>query len=531
MTFPALVPCPESVEVFDGDTTVPDVVPVEADPPMTAWQRRSLEDWLGSPVQPVGPDAEKAWVVIGHDDALAEGAYRLVIDGGIRISAAGTPGVINALQTLRQFTGPDSFSPAPARRSSPLTLPNLEIVDRPRFGFRGVHLDVARHFVPKREVLTFIDVAAAHKLNALHLHLTDDQGWRVPIEKYPDLTVVGAYRDDSLVATGPDGTKHFAGRPHGGFYTKGDIREIVEFAASRGVTVIPEIDVPGHSVAAIAAYPELGVDSPDVDVWTEWGINDCVLDPSQSTVDFYTGVLDEVMDMFDSPVIHIGGDEVPYARWQNSPTVRERAAALGLGSVADLHGWFLARLVEHIESRGRRAGVWHEAVSAALPTSAVVNAWDDVDGVRNYLCAGYDTVVSCCSHLYFDYRPSDEPDSPSPAVPVISLQDVYGFAPDTPDVRDAAAQAGSSVVGMQAQLWTEWLDTPSARNYHAYPRLAAFAEVSWSTERDYEDFIIRLENPDGGHLARLDAAGIDYRPLSGPRPDQHRPDVARMTGR
>lgn len=522
MTMPSLVPSPTSVRETGGDVTVPDVVRIAGDLPTSAYQQRCLEDWLGSPVQIVDSNA---WLSITRTQ-LPDGAYRLVIADTVRIEAAGPSGVQHALQTLRQFAGPEAFAPAP--KSTPVRLARAEIDDVPRFGFRSVHLDVARHFVPKAEVLRFIDLAAAHKLNALHLHLTEDQGWRMPVDAFPRLTEVASIRDDTLVAWDPHGEKHYSGRPHGGFYSKQDLREIVAFAADRGVTVIPEIDVPGHSVAAIAAYPELGVGAPDVDVWTDWGINDCILDPSDYTVDFFRTVLDEVMDVFPSPVIHIGGDEVPYRRWQESADVRRRAADLGLESVDELHGWFLAQLVAHIEARGRRAGVWHEAVSAALPTSALVNAWSDTDGVESCLAAGYDTVVSCCSHLYLDYRPSDSGDEPSACDPVLPMRKLYDFDAVTPGMRAAADESGAQIAGIQAQLWTEWLDSQSIRDYHAYPRLAAFAELAWSETRGYADFENRLR---GGHLERLDAAGVDYRPLEGPRSRQLRPDIRALTGR
>lgn len=528
MTMPALMPQPSSARETGGDTLVPDIVRVAADPPLTGYWRRSLEDWLGAPVEDVdsGDVDSGAWLTIGRDGALPAGGYRLVIGDAVTIEAADDEGTGSALQTLRQFADAEAFAPAPRRRT--VRLARAEVDDAPRFGFRGVHYDVARHFSPKAELLRFIDLAAAHKLNALHLHLTEDQGWRMQIDAYPRLTEVASDRADSLIAWGPDGTEHYAGRPHGGFYTKQDLREIVSFAGERGITVIPEIDVPGHSVAAIAAYPQLGVGSPDVDVWTGWGVNDCILDPSEFTIDFFRTVLDEVMDVFPSPIIHIGGDEVPYRRWQESADVRQRAADVGLGSVEELHGWFLAQLVSHIESRGRRAGVWHEAVSEALPTTAVVNAWSNAVGVAECLAAGYDTTVSCCSHLYLDYRPSDSADEPSACEPVLPMRELYEFDPLTPGMQAAAERGGATVAGIQAQIWTEWLDSQSIRDYHAYPRLAAFAELAWSSARDYDDFERRLA---GGHLDRLDAAGVDYRPLDGPRARQLRPDVRALTGR
>jgi len=521
---PGLIPRPVTVRAGAGSTTVPATIGLASVLPLSRWWTRSVEDLLGAPVRPV-PAGEPAWFRVVRSDELPEGAYRLLVEEGIVVTASSSAGATNALHTLRQLASPEAFAPAP--RDDAPRLANVLIEDKPRFGFRGVHLDVARHFVPKAELLRFIDLASAHKLNALHLHLTDDQGWRIEIEAFPRLTSTGGWRADTTIATGPGGPR-LKGRPHGGFYTATDLREIVAFARERGVVVIPEIDVPGHSVAAIAAYPRLGVDSPTVDVWTGWGVNDCILDPSEFTLDFYRRVLDAVMTVFDSPIIHLGGDEVPYDRWAGSEAVRRRAAELGFDSVEPLHGWFLGRLIEHLEAGGRRAGVSHEAVSPSLPTTAVVNAWGGIESVRRCLEAGYDTTISCCSHLYLDYRENDAPEEPSACGPLLSTRRLYEFDALTPAVLAAASDGGAAVTGIQAQIWTEYLDTADIRDYHAYPRLSAFAELAWSSERDYPDFVRRLEED---HLARLSAASVAYRPLAGPLPWQQRPDVRAICGR
>lgn len=537
---PALVPLPGTVHTLTGQTRVPAVVGYSTELSLNPWALDSLQHWLDAHVRPAEAGAP-AWLRVVRDAAVPAEGYRLLVRNGVRITVSDASGLTNALHTLRQLAGPEAFAPRSgpeaelpdvrqpaASRPQPVVLDNLSIEDHPRFGFRGVHLDVARHFIPLAEVLRFVDAAAAHKLNTLHLHLTDDQGWRIEIPEFPRLTSVGAWRADSTLVYGHDGQQHLSGQPHGGYYTAADLREMVAFARARGITVIPEIDVPGHSVAAIAAYPELGVDAPEVDVWTGWGVNDCILDPSDYTLDFYRRVLDTVMDIFDAPIIHIGGDEVPYERWHASGTVRQRAAELGLDSVELLHGWFLGQLVEHIEARGRRAGVWHEAVSPALPRTAVVNAWGDTGTVRDALAAGYDTTISCCSHLYLDYRECDHPEEPSACDPLLSTEKLYDFDPLTAEVLAAAAKTGAQITGIQAQIWTEYLDTPDIRDYHAYPRLAAFAELAWSHSCHYADFVQRLNS---GHLTRLAAAGIGFRPLAGPAPHQLRPELAVLCGR
>ena len=532
MTRPALVPQPRSVSERPGSTAVPAVVTVDSFLPLGKWLIRSLEDWLDTSLVPAdslaGADSRAgAWLTVSEDPDLRPGAYRLAVGGGVRIAAAGREGVLNAAQTLRQLAGARAFAPAPVGADEPVELANVDIDDAPVFSFRGVLLDVARHFMPMNELLRFIDLAAAHKLNALHLHLTDDQGWRIDIPALPRLKEISSWRSDTMLYYTEDG-RFMSGRPHGGCYSLDELREAVAYARERGVTIIPEIDLPGHSVAAIAAYPRLGVDAPEVQVWGGWGVNDCILDPSEYTLDFFRTVLDTVMDVFDAPIIHLGGDEVPYERWHASESVKLRAKELGLESVELLHGWFLGQLSAYVEAHGRRAGVWHEAVSSTLPKSAVVNGWGGLGTVVDSLAAGYDTTISCMSHLYLDFRENDDPREPSGCRPMLSTEKLYSFEPLTQEVLAAAETGGSAVTGIQAQLWTEYLDTQEIRDYNTYPRLSAFAEVAWSEQRDYSNFIGRLKSD---HLDRLAAAGVDFRPLDGPHPWQERPDIRAIAGR
>lgn len=526
-----LVPAPSTIQLQAGTTAVPATIVVDTFLPLGRWLHRALEDWLDTDIVPAHPaagsGANTAWLRVSEDATLAPGAYTLRTGSdGVTITTRGREGLLNAAQTLRQLAGPRAYSPAP-RRGTGVELPTVTIADEPLHGFRSVHLDVARHFVPQDELLRFIDLAAAHKLNAVHLHLTDDQGWRIEVPAFPRLMEIAAWRKDTMEVPAGDGA-FMTGRPHGGYYTLEQLRDAVVYAQERGVTIIPEVDLPGHSVAAIAAYPQLGVDAPEVEVWTGWGVNNCILDPSDYALDFFRTVLDTVMDVFDSPIIHLGGDEVPYERWHGSDTVKQRAADLGLESVELLHGWFLGQLAQHVESRGRRAGVWHEAVSATLPTTAVVNAWGGLDSVAESLAAGYDTTISCYSHTYLDYRENDDPREPSGCSPVLSMEKVYGFEPLEPRILAAAEAGGATITGIQAQLWTEYLDTREIRDYNSYPRLSAFAETAWSRNRDFADFTARLS---GGHLARLSAAGVAFRPLAGPAPWQQRPDIAAKAGR
>lgn len=458
-------------------------------------------------------------VVIDPQAGLPAEGYRLSIaPSGVRAVAADEAGKRHAQQTVRQLAGPDAFRAARIH-PDPWVLPCGEIEDHPRFSWRGCLLDVARHFQPKAAVLRFVDLLAVHKLNVLHLHLTDDQGWRVEVPDYPRLTEVGAWREGSWVGRPPDGTREHDGRPHGGYYTTDDLREIVAYARERGVTVVPEVDIPGHSQAAIAAYPDLGTTAEPVPVRTAWGISDHVLNAEESTVAFYRRVFDHVASIFDSPVIALGGDEVPTVQWRAHAAAR--AAELGLSSPDELHGWWVRQIAEHLSGLGRRALAWDDVLDAGtLPPGVIIASWRGEQGGIAAALAGHDVVMCPEQYLYLDHRQSDHPDEPIPVGYLVRLEDVYRYEPVPADLPGSARQR---VLGAQAQVWTEHLDNPRRIDYAAFPRLAAFAEVVWSPpERDYAEFARRLARH---HLPRLDALGVEYRPMGGPRPWQTRPGV------
>lgn len=554
-----IVPAPAALTPGEGTTAVVDRTRVVADPALRAaarWWRRVTEDAFGLDLVPTdtstpGPAGSAAparldaseiptVVMFALDDDLPPSGYRLTVDAtGVRVDAGDLDGAHAAAQTLRQLAGPAAFRRAPADTSPTptLVLPHVTITDRPRFAWRGVLLDVARHFLPKADVLRFVDLAAAHRLNVLQLHLTDDQGWRMEIARYPRLTEVGAWRRESGVGTWRAGV--FDGRPHGGFYTQDDLREIVAYARERGVTVVPEIDAPGHVEAAVAAYPELGTRKQPHEVRTTWGVSTEVLDPSEESLTFFRHVLDEVLDVFDAPFVAIGGDEVPTTLWRENPAIVARAEALGLDDVGGLHGWFLARLAEHVASRGRRAVVWDEAFGPVLPRDVVVTSWRGWAVGADALAAGHDVVMAPEQVVYLDHRGGDAPDEPVPVGFLSTLDDVYAFDPLPAGLAAASTGTGTdhpeagrtgALLGGQAELWSEHLDSARRVDYAAFPRLAAFAEVMWSPEADRSPgspasraFRERLVTH---HLPRLDAYGVEYRPLDGPHPWQTRPGVA-----
>ena len=491
----------------------------------------------------------QADIVFTVDDALPPSGYRLSIDPDrVTVQAADAAGAFAAAQTLRQLAGPAAFRHAPI--GADLAWPCGTVEDAPGAAWRGVHLDVSRHFATPREVRRFIELAAGHHLNVVQLHLTDDQGWRFESLRHPELTRAGAWRRGT--AYGARGTS-VDNVPHGGFYTQDDLREIVAFGRSVGVTVVPEIDLPGHAEAAIAAYPWLGTTKAPHQVRTTWGISEDVLDPGPEQLAFFRDILDEVVDIFDSPFVHIGGDEVPTTFWENSPAIVARAEALGLADekgrpdVTRLHGWFIGQLADHLRGHGRRAVVWDEALGPDLPKDAVVMTWRGLRPGAQAIKAGYDVVLAPEQFVYFDHRAADGPDEPYPLGYLRRTEDVYAFdasllsqVPGGCDFTmvpgglcDIPAPGGRPgvVLGMQAAIWTEYLANTRRVDYATYPRLAAFAEVAWGTAPAHREpgspasdaFMKRLAD---AHLPRLAAAGVEFRPLDGPLPWQTDPRPA-----
>jgi hexosaminidase len=477
-----------------------------------AWLRAELGAATGFPLAP--GDGQTAQIRLSVDPAAGLGAegYRLIVDAaGALVVGHDAAGVFYGAQTLRQLLPAAAYRRAPAVGPVSWTLPSVHITDRPRFGWRGCMLDVGRHFLPKYDLLRFIDLLALHKLNVLHLHLTEDQGWRVEIKRYPRLTEVGAWRHESQV--GAARPPVFDGRPHGGFYTQDDIREIVAYAAARHITVVPEIDIPGHSQAAIAAYPELGEGGP-LDVGREWGVIENVLNVTDATLEFYRNVFDELLELFPSTYIHVGGDECPKTQWRASATAQARIREEGLGDEDGLQSWFIRHFDAYLAERGRRLVGWDEILEGGLASGATVMSWRGTEGGIAAAKAGHDVVMCPTATSYLDYRQSTSPDEPIPVGTLLTLEDVYAAEP-VPE--ELAAAGAERVLGAQVNVWTEHMDSPRRVDYMVFPRLSAFAEVAWSPAgRDVAEFLPRLE----GHLARLDALGVEYRPLDGPLPWQ-----------
>ncbi|WP_137989069.1 beta-N-acetylhexosaminidase [Streptomyces vilmorinianum] len=500
------------------------------------WLRTVLGAATGLPLAD-GSGPHRILLRVGDEVARERGpeGYRLSTDGSVADADAdadaavviegGSPaGVFWGAQTLRQLLGPDAYRKAPvARGERAWDLPPVTVTDAPRFRWRGLMLDVARHFMPKDDVLRQLDLLAAHKLNVFHFHLTDDQGWRIEIERHPRLTEVGAWR--ARTKWGHRASPLWNESPHGGYYTQDDIREIVAYAAERHITVVPEIDIPGHSQAAIAAYPELGntdvVDTASLTVWDTWGINPNVLAPTDAVLRFYEGVFEEVLDLFPSTFVHVGGDECLKDQWKESATAQARIKELGLADENELQSWFIRHFDRWLAARGRRLIGWDEILEGGLADGAAVSSWRGYGGGISAAEAGHDVVMCPEQQVYLDHRQAPGEDEPMPIGYVRTLEDVYRFEPVPPGL---SPEAAAHILGTQANVWTEVMENRARVDYQVFPRLAAFAEVAWSDlpapgERDFAAFERRMT----AHYRRLDALGVDYRPPAGPLPWQQRP--------
>ncbi len=463
MTSPVLVPRPSSLTVRDGHLTDPDAPRGPADIVALAAEFGVTGDYS-----------------LSEDAELGDEGYRLTVDeAGVRATAQTEAGLRWAVQTVRQLS-PD--------------LPFCEIVDVPRYPWRGALLDVARWCHPIGFVRKFVDLMAMHKLNTLHLHLTDDQGWRFEVRKYPRLAEIGGFRRETMAGLWNE--NRFDGTPHGGYYTQAELRDLVAYAAARGVRIMPEIDLPGHMQAAITAYPQLGNDpSQQLEVRTSWGVSKHILNCEPATVGFVKDVIDELVDVFPFHMIHLGGDEVPPDEWLASRSAKDLAASAGLPGVEYLSGWWIRELATHLSGYGRSVGGWDELVDAGAPRDATIFSWRDASRVAAAQEAGYAVVAVPQEFTYLDWAEGDGPDEPI-AIPngLLPLERVYGFDP-------------GDTLGLQGQLWSEYIPTPEAVEWRAFPRLTAIAETGWSGPGgDFGDFRTRLAS----HLPRLNA---NHRPL------------------
>ena len=430
-------------------------------------------------------------------------AYQLKVAGdGITITAPTEAGVFYGIQSLRKSL--------PVAVNADISLPAVEINDAPRFAYRGAHFDVGRHFFTVDEVKTYIDMMALHNMNRLHWHLTEDQGWRLEIKKYPKLTEIGSIRKETVIGRN---SGKYDGKPYGGFYTQEQAKDIVAYAAERYITVVPEIDLPGHMQAALTAYPELGCTGGPYEVWTQWGVSDNVLCAgNDKTLEFIDDVLTEVMEIFPSQYIHVGGDECPKAKWEKCPKCQARIRALGLKSdkahskEERLQSFVINHAEKFLNDHGRRIIGWDEILEGGLAPNATVMSWRGEAGGIEAAKQKHDVIMTPNTYLYLDYyQTKDIEDEPLAIGGYVPVETVYNYEPMPASL---TAEEKQYIKGVQANLWTEYIPTFSHVQYMVLPRWAALSEVQWSNpeKKNYDYFLARLPKL----IQWYDAEGYNY---------------------
>ncbi len=513
---PALLPLPQKMECQEGTFRLLPRTQIQVDPASQATGeyladrlRRGTGYKLGI-VSRAKPRAAKGALVLTTRDANAalgpEGYELTVTPKSVVIRASGQAGMFYGVQTLLQLLPPDVLAPSPVEGKE-WSIPCVQIEDQPRFKWRGAMLDVARHFFTKAEVEQLLDVLAMQKINMFHMHLTDDQGWRIEIKKYPRLTQVGAWRDEAGFGLDPKASTTYGpdGR-YGGYYTQADLREIVAYAAARHITVVPEIEMPGHSSAALAAYPELSCSGGPYTPNAKGGVFAGVYCAgNDKTFEFLQEVLKEVCAVFPGKYIHIGGDEVPKANWEKCPKCQARMKQEGLKNEHELQSYFIRRVEKMVNADGRTLIGWSEIREGGLAQNAVVMDW--IGGAVEAASAGHDVVMAPTKFCYLDYYQSTNHAAEPKAIGgYLPLSKVYSFDPIPAGL---APQYQSHILGSQGNLWTEYVPNFRHAEYMYFPRLCALAEINWSPAgpRNWDDFTRRLRV----EFKRFDELGVNYR--------------------
>ena len=509
--FPGLVPAPTHIEFADGELRLGDALGLDYKPKDKNLKNiirltKSELSRIGYSITDSGSDEAhtRLSINIDHNITQTPESYNLKIDTqGIDIIGSDYAGIFYGLQTLVQILETTKINNSTAVTS-------VLIEDRPRFRWRGMLLDVGRHMFPADFIKRYIDIIAAHKMNVFHWHLTEDQGWRVPIKKYPKLKDIAAWRKETLVGHYRDKPHQFDGKPYGGFYTEEEITDIIDYASDRSVTIVPEIEMPGHATAALSAYPQLSCTGGPHEAETIWGVHkEVYCAGNEETFDFLENVLEEVSQVFPGPYIHIGGDECPKTRWAECEKCQKRIADEGLKDEHELQSYFIKRIEKILEKFGKRLVGWDEILEGGLAPNAVVHSWRGMDGGIEAANAGHEVIMSPTTHVYFDYYQSEDRENEPLAIGgYLPLSKVYEFEP-VPDKIDSDKR--HLILGGQANLWTEYIPTAKQAEYMLLPRVCALAEAVWSpkNKKDYAGFINRL----GDHLKRLDRKNLNYRKL------------------
>ncbi len=493
-----IIPLPRSVTAYPATYAVPRRIELAAE---TADERNVAqfaaeffqERGIAATIVRPSTAAQVHFRTVG---ALPHGreAYELRVGpGGVDISAESGAGLFYGLQTLQQLFGPGSSN----------TIRQVDVQDAPSYGYRGMHLDVARHFFSVAFVEKYIDLLARYKLNIFHWHLTDDQGWRIAIKRYPKLTGIASCRAGSQIGhdeASSDGIKYC------GYYTQTQIRDVVAYAKRRFVTIVPEIEMPGHSVEVLAAYPELACKPGRYAVRIAWGVSGDIVCPSERTIRFYENVLSEVIALFPGPYVHTGGDETPKTEWNASPLVRSLEARYHLKDADAVQGWFDTRIETFLRAHGKRMIGWDEILGGNISRSATIMSWRGTSGGVIAALRGNDVVMTPTTNLYFDYSQGDPKIEPPSIGGSLTLRDVYDYDPAIDGLK---AKQEHHILGAQGNLWTEFVATPQKTEYMLLPRMLALAELTWtpSAQKDYDSFVSRTAN----QYARFEREGVAFR--------------------
>jgi hexosaminidase len=509
-----IVPYPQKVEMRTGSFGMKGT-PVFISGSLDKMSAKAAEEFAGHLSTVTGKENDiikkqtKRCISFDTDASLAREGYKINVErNGVKITASSYTGFLYAIQTIKQMLPVEIYGTKCERRAK-WKLPCVSISDKPRFAYRGMHLDCARHFFSVEEVKRYLDIMSVYKLNVFHWHLTDDQGWRIEIKKYPKLTEIGAYRNGTMV--GHDFSSN-DGIRYGGFYSQEEIKDVINYAAGLGITIIPEIDLPGHMAAALASYPEFGCTGGPYEVWTRWGISKNVLCPGkEASFKFIEDVLTEVMDLFPSEYIHIGGDECPKDSWKECPDCQKRIKELGLKSDKNhsaeqyLQNYVTARVQKFVNDHGKKIIGWDEILEGNPAPGATIMSWRGVKGGIQAANMGFDAIMTPNKYVYFDYLQSKEKDKEPLAIGgYLPVDSVYTYEP----YNGLKESARKYIIGVQANLWTEYIATNAHLEYNLLPRLAALSEVQWCNpeNKNWERFRRSLK-----HQTRIyDTMGYVY---------------------
>jgi hexosaminidase len=501
----SITPKPSSIKQLEGSFTLNDSTKVivsdkrlQQIAEILATQLRSSTDYRFEVTSTKKKSDNKIFLSLDANlKRLGKEGYQLLVkDKSISIKSATPAGIFYGIQSLYQLLPPEIEKNEKIAGVN-WSIPCVTIEDKPRFIWRGMHLDVCRHFAPVEFVKKYIDLLASYKMNTFHWHLTEDQGWRIEIKKYPKLTEIGSKRKETM----GDST------PHGGFYTQDEIKEVVKYAHEHFVTIVPEIEMPGHALAALAAYPELSCTGAPVEVETTWGVfEDVYCAGNENTFKFLKNVLSEVIPLFPGKFFHIGGDECPKERWKKCPKCQARIKKNKLGNEHRLQSYFVQRIEKFLRSKGKRLVGWDEILEGGLAPGATVMSWRGTEGGIAAAKANHDVVMSPTSHCYFDYYQANPDSEPKAIGGFLPIEKVYGFEPMPSILKPKQAK---HILGAQGNVWTEYMPNTKHVEYMVLPRMLAMSEVVWSekSSRDFSDFTKRLQP----QYQRLTYRGYNFR--------------------